>query len=121
MKRRIVVVLAAVLALSLVTGAATSEARGSGSVLPVPGRYLGSDSSHRHISFVLTSHGKITQFKVNGTLFPEASLAGSQWHHTCKNNLCTRGKWDTDFSVEGFWNNAASGGDVPFVAGLIEF
>jgi len=117
MKRRIAVVVLAVLALSLVTGAATSEAT---SFVPYEGKYLGSDTHHRTITFEYR-HGKIKNFKVNHQLFPEATVSGSRWHHTCMHNLCTRGEWVWDYGVRGFWNNAASGGDVEFEANAIAF
>ncbi|HTR75951.1 MAG TPA: hypothetical protein VMH33_11930 [Solirubrobacterales bacterium] len=119
MKRRIAVVVLAVFALSLVAGAATSEA-GSSSIVPYEGRYLGVDTHHRSISFEYR-HGKIKNFKVNHTLFPEATVSGSRWHHTCMNNHCTRGEWLDDYAVKGFWNISNSGGDVVFEANAIAF
>jgi hypothetical protein len=117
MKRRVAVIVLAVLALSLVAGSASSQAT---SIVPYQGKYRGVDAHHRTITFEYV-HGKIKNFKVNHTLFPEATVSGSRWHHTCKHNLCTRGEWIYDFAVRGFWNNAASGGDVPFEANAIAF
>jgi hypothetical protein len=119
MRRRITVIVLAAFTLALFTGAAGSEA-GTPSILPYQGMYRGVDSHKRTITFEY-KHGKIVNFRVNHTLFPEAMVSGSRWHHTCSHNLCTRGEWIYDFAVKGFWNNSASGGDVPFEANAIAF
>jgi hypothetical protein len=117
MSRRIAVAVLAAFTISLFSGAATSEAS-SGSVLPVPGTYMGWDAHHRTVTFTYTHSGEITHFRVNHTSFPNARVQGSQWHHTCANNYCSRGRWLDDYSVEGYWNVSTSGGDVFFEANL---
>lgn len=89
----------------------------SGRVLPYDGRYMGQDTHHRLVRFVL-SRGQITHFSVSGHAFPNAQVQGHQWHHTCAHNLCTRGYWTTDTTVEGKWNDSRQGGDVHFTAML---
>lgn len=90
----------------------------SGFVLPYEGHYLGVDTHHRTIRFQMRG-GRIMHFFVNHTAFPDAHLQGHQWHHTCGNNLCTRGNWTTDVMVEGKWNDSRQGGDVHFTAQLV--
>lgn len=87
-------------------------------VLPFDGHYLGMDAHHRTVRMVLHG-GRITHFFVNHTRFPDASLQGHQWHHTCGDSLCTRGSWTTDTTVEGRWNDSRQGGDVHFTVHLM--
>lgn len=86
------------------------------SVIPKVGHYEGRDSHHRHIRFYFGSHGQIINFRVEHTHFPPATVHGSQWHHACHNNHCTRGHWRTDTEVHGHWNISTAGGDVAFNA-----
>lgn len=86
-------------------------------VLPFEGHYLGHDMYFRTVRFDYYG-GRIHHFRVNGTSFGGASVAGHQWHHTCSEQKCTRGTWTDDVTVEGVWNVATNGTEAHFTASL---
>lgn len=86
-------------------------------VLPYEGSYLGHDMHYRTVRFDYYG-GKIHNFRVNHTTaFPKATVSGHQFHHTCLANLCIRGQWTDDVTVEGIWNDT-KGGEAHFTAAL---
>ncbi|CAN5342438.1 hypothetical protein BH09ACT12_BH09ACT12_09630 [soil metagenome] len=103
---------------SVVRSTSTTPQPTSGRVLPYDGYYVGIDTHHRTVRFHM-SGGRIFNFHIAHTRFPDASLQGHQWHHTCGNSLCTRGQWTTDTTVEGKWNDSRQAGDVHFTARLV--
>lgn len=92
-------------------------ARAPSALLPFEGSYLGLDRQHRLVTFTYR-HGRIVHFKVNQQAFPDATVQGHQWHHTCAHHWCSRGHWTTDTTVEGIWNNSQQGTEVHFTAYL---
>ncbi len=117
MKRSLIALLAGIaLAAAALTFTSGATAGSHTSVLPKVGHYEGRDTHHRHIRFYYGSHGQVINFRVEHTNFPPARVQGSQWHHTCHNNHCTRGHWVSDTTVNGHWNISTHGGDVAFYA-----
>ena len=85
---------------------------------PTTGHYEGRDTLDRHIKFDY-GHGQITNFRVEHTGFPPATVQGTLWHRTCHNNHCTSGHWRTNGHVKGHWNiTTRPWGDVSFWANL---
>ncbi|WP_395659708.1 hypothetical protein [Nocardioides sp.] len=85
-------------------------------VHPRTGHYEGRDTFSRHIKFDY-GHGQITNFRVEHTNFPPATVQGTLWHRTCHNNHCTLGHWRSNHHVNGHWNiTTRPWGDVSFWA-----
>jgi hypothetical protein len=97
---------AAVAALFVVAGfglAAAAPAQAKG-VLPVHGSYTGKDHANRHISFTFSGN-QITKFTVGHHVIGGAHVSHGMWHETCHNGYCTKGQWQLDFHVVGYWRN----------------
>jgi hypothetical protein len=97
-------------------GHASATHHAQRAALPWMGNYRGLDRDHRIVTFHYGPHG-ITNFRVGHQFFGHAQVQGDQWHHTCHQGYCTRGKWHHDFYVTGVWNiSHGSSGDVFFEA-----
>jgi hypothetical protein len=122
--RKLLSVIAVLLCAAGVASAAPAQAQtaprashAARAALPYEGHYRGMDQDHRTVTFTYSRAHGITNFKVGHYSFPNASVSGDQWHHTCHAGYCTRGKWHHDFYVTGVWNiSHSSGGDVFFEA-----
>lgn len=73
---------------------------------PLEGHYEGVDQGHRVVTFTYSRAHGITNFRVgHHHAFPDASVSGNRWHHTCHGGHCTQGHWRQNDYVVGHWNN----------------
>ena len=121
MIRKFGTALAVILCLAAVSLAAPAQAKSG--VLPTGGSYSGMDHHGRTITFHFNGSNQISSFYVNSTLIGDshskhtAHTSGGAWHETCHNGYCTKGTWQTDFYVVGYWRGP-TGSWTPFTASV---
>jgi hypothetical protein len=72
------------------------------SVLPTHGSYTGKDHADRKITFTFSGN-HMSHFTVGSHLIGGAHVSNGMWHETCHNGYCTKGQWQLDFHVVGYW------------------
>ena len=95
--------IAAFAALFFVAGLGLAAAApAQAAVLPVHGTYTGTDHSGRAITFHFSGN-QMSNFKVNHQMIGGAHVSSGAWHETCHGGYCTKGQWQLDFHVVGYW------------------
>src|SRR3954453_8689306 len=91
-----------------------------GSILPAAGFYEGYDSHFNPVRFYYSSQRRrLENIEIADEHFGNATVLGSQWHHTCngyRQDRCSRGRGTARHHVAGIWNHPNPGGHVHFNA-----
>lgn len=101
MLRKLIAVTAAVLCMAGFALAATAPAQAR-SVMPTHGAYTGKDHGNRTVTFHVSGN-QLSGFHVGHRLIGGAHVSQGAWHETCHDGYCTKGHWQTDFHVVGYW------------------